>query len=114
MFSLTYLGCNSKGSNSINRVDYDIEVGELFQVELNANRTTGYSWKWMNSESISIVDSIDLSYKPDTSALVGSGGAEIWIFKGMKPGIDSLKFEYSRPWEQNSVSKSKVVTIRVK
>ncbi len=88
--------------------------GDSFQIELTSNPTTGYSWKWVNRKSVSIVDTIGYKYLPDSLGLVGSGGKEIWLFKGIKIGVDSLCFEYNRVWEANSTVNTKTIYVRIK
>lgn len=111
-FCLTIMGCTDK--EPIINADYDILVGKTFQINLISNPTTGYSWKWINSQTVTTIDSIDFNYVPDTPVLDGSGGKEIWKFKGVNAGIDSLKFEYCRGWEENSSIENKIVIVRVK
>jgi len=106
--------CNERKEEPIINFDYDIQVNGTFQVELISNHTTGYSWKWANADIISIVDSVDYSYIPDTAVLVGSGGKEIWTFKGVHIGIDSLKFDYCKSWELNSTVENKNFIVKVK
>ena len=43
-------------------VDYDILINEEFEVDFDSNPTTGYSWRWANSQAVEIVDSVGHSY----------------------------------------------------
>jgi len=94
--------------------DYEIELNENFQLELDSNPTTGFAWKWTNKQSVTIVDSVGREYIPNTPVLTGSGGKEIWKFKGIKTGIDTIKLEYCRSWEAASTVTSKTITVKVK
>jgi len=96
------------------KTDYEIAVNESFQVELDSNPTTGFAWKWTNKESVSIVDSTGTEYVPDTPALTGGGGKEIWKFTGLKSGTDTIKLEYCRPWDTTSTANTKNVTVKVR
>jgi predicted secreted protein len=93
---------------------YELTVDDRFTIELTSNHTTGYSWKWTNQQSVTVVDSVDYEYITDKPELVGSGGKEIWKFRGIKKGADTLKFEYNRSWEPNSSVKSQTIVVRVK
>lgn len=108
--------CRKNGENSSNDLNFDFEIskGENFQIELVSNPTTGYSWKWVNRKSDSVVDTIGYEYLPGSPGLVGSGGKEIWKFIGLKIGIDTLYFEYNRVWKPNSTVSTKKIIINVK
>ena len=96
------------------KTDYEIAVNESFQLELDSNPTTGYRWEWTNKESVSIVGTLDNKYVSGSPASAGSGGKEIWKFKGLKSGLDTIKLEYCRSWEPNSSVDKKTITIKVK
>ncbi len=100
-------------SDNIN-ADYEIGLNESFQLDLVSNPTTGYSWRWTNKQSVSIVDTFDYSFIPDSPILVGSGGKEIWKFKGIKSGVDSIKLEFCRSFEPNSTIDTKEIVVNVK
>ena len=93
--------------------DHQGKVGSIIKIELISNPTTGYSWKWTNKESISILDSIGYSFVPKSN-LVGSGGVEIWEFKCKKKGTEVIKFSYNRSWEPDSTVEQKEISITVK
>jgi len=95
-------------------VDYEISINGEFQIELISNPTTGYSWAWVNKQTVIIVDTVDWSYIADTPILTGSGGKEIWKFKGLERGVDSIKMEYCRLWDSNSTIDSKIIIVKVK
>ena len=95
-------------------------MDEAFNVVLAANYTTLYRWQWINRQTVQIVDSIGCIYVcSDTDPTIsGSGGAEIWTFKGVEKGIDSLIMEHSPRWHPNypvdSISTFEIITIVVK
>jgi len=96
------------------KTDYEIAVNDSFQLELDSNPTTGYRWEWTNKESVSIVGTLDNKYVSGSPASAGSGGKEIWKFKGLMSGIDTIILEYCRSWEPNSTVDKKTITIKVK
>ena len=93
--------------------DHEISVNEICQIELVSNPSTGYSWKWVNKEFITIVDSINWTYVAEAPELIGSGGKEIWEFRGVQTGIDTVKFEYSQSWDASSIIDSIYLVIKV-
>ena len=94
--------------------DYTISIDEEFNVQLIANHTTGYRWQWINKQIIDIVDTTDYHYVIDNPNLTGSGGKEIWTFKGVNKGLDSIKMEYNQSWTPNSTVDSKTIVVKVK
>jgi predicted secreted protein len=115
-FLVILLGCktNAIKDTSAMSADFEIAVNDQFEIELTSNSTTGYSWQWANREAVEIIDSVGHEYIADRPQLTGSGGREIWKFLGVRPGIDTIKMEYLRPWDANSTAETKKVVVRVK
>jgi inhibitor of cysteine peptidase len=113
LLTLFFMSCKVQKNQ---KFDYIIDKNEVLEIKLESNPTTGYSWKWMQNESTKILDSIGAIYVPTkvSNGVVGSGGVEIFKFKANKSGIDSLKFEYCRPWEQHSTVTVKKFIVKVK
>jgi inhibitor of cysteine peptidase len=96
------------------KADYSVTIQEEFQIEMESNATTGYSWQWMNHQSVSIIDSIGFSYIVTYPDRLGSPGKEIWRFKGVLSGTDTLHFVYRRPWEKTEIAQTKNIVVEVK
>ena len=94
--------------------DYEIGVGDSFQLELTSNPSTGYSWTWSNQQSVSVVEKTDSKYTPSNPGSIGGGGTDVWTFKGVKSGSDSLKLEYKRGWESGPAAETKTIKVTVK
>jgi inhibitor of cysteine peptidase len=94
--------------------EYEIKVNESFQVEFDSNPTTGFTWKWANEQNVSIVESEGSEYSTSVPVRPGSSGKEIWKFKGKQKGSDTLKFQYSRSFDEISVVSTKTITVKVK
>lgn len=103
-------GCRK---NDLINADYEISVDETFQVELVSNPTTGYTWKWANEQFTNIVDTINWTYVPDAPELIGGGGKEVWEFRGIQTGIDTIKLEYCQSWDASSTIESIHLIIKV-
>ena len=88
-------------------------VNSTFQIELISNPSTGYSWKWVNKESITIVDSANHNFTPYHPDRKGSSGIETWKFLGKTKGTEVLEFKYNRSWDPNSTVDEKAITITV-
>jgi predicted secreted protein len=113
---LILAGCEkTQLDNSVNpKPDYEIAVNGTIQFSLSSNPTTGYSWNWSNKHIESKVDTFDHTFVPDKPILIGSGGREIWNFKAIKIGVDTIILDYCRPWDSNSTIQSKKIIVRIK
>jgi predicted secreted protein len=90
------------------------QTGESFDIELEANWSTGYHWSWMNSSDICTVDSIDLNYIIEDPGLGGTSGTEVWTFKAKSIGEEVLVFTYRGPGAtQNDAGETKEFKVLV-
>jgi len=108
----TFSGCRIHSKAM--KTEYEIGIGESFQIELASNPSTGYSWKWMNKQEMSVVDTTDNQYIPDGPDRIGGGGREIWKFKGLKSGSEVIKLGYTRAWESGPAADTKTIKVNVK
>jgi inhibitor of cysteine peptidase len=72
------------------------EVGEEFEITLDANPTTGYSWEASFDDTF--LQLIEQRYER-TSDLIGGGGHAVFAFKFLRTGKGTITMEYRRPWE---------------
>jgi inhibitor of cysteine peptidase len=88
-----------------------MQVGETLVVRLPSNPSTGYGWVNSSSGETTLRREIDGTYQPGPrpEGVVGSGGTEVWQFRVIHVGRESLRFEYQRPWEK-ATPPAKVVT----
>jgi predicted secreted protein len=91
-----------------------VNAGEWFDVKLESNKTTGYSWVLMITDSNpdGVVVEMGNEYINPETDLRGAPGHELWHFKTMQAGFFNLVFNYTRPWEKEGTS-AKTVTIGV-
>jgi len=83
--------------------DVGLKVGGRLEVHLEANHTTGYLWVQEPVEKPVLQKQGKAVYEQNPSdGKVGVGGVEIWKFKAVKAGKQSLRFEYRRPWEKTA------------
>ncbi len=81
----------------------EVQSGEIFEVKLCSNPTTGFQWL----EEAQISDSVVLKQEdhkfigPESEPPPppGTPGQEVWTFKALKQGSSKIYLEYSRPWE---------------
>ncbi|MDR0409441.1 MAG: protease inhibitor I42 family protein [Spirochaetaceae bacterium] len=70
-----------------------------FVIELDGNRTTGYSWTY-TMEPDGVVREVSSEYRNSgTRNSAGAGGVFVFVFESVNPGSATLRFSYARPWE---------------
>ena len=77
------------------------KVGDTFTIPLEANHTTGYSWRLAQPLEPAILKQLSEKYDGDNSGSMGAGGVETWTFQALAKGVTTLVFEYARPFEKN-------------
>jgi inhibitor of cysteine peptidase len=76
-----------------------LPVGDIAQVILQGNATTGYTWHYtLTGDGVLTLVSDCYSITAPTS-IVGAGGTYTWNFKALKAGEASITFKYYREWE---------------
>lgn len=66
----------------------------MFRVYMQANPSTGYSWKIISNKSVQFVG--EKTFETSTT-MVGAPIHKIWTFKALKKGSTTLKFGYANP-----------------
>jgi predicted secreted protein len=79
-----------------------LSYGDLLQVELLSNLTTGYSWSFHFSRQGILFPDQKPTYRQagERHPTIGAGALEIWKFRTLRPGDTKLIFSYARPWEK--------------
>jgi predicted secreted protein len=77
-------------------------AGKQFSITLNANHTTGYSWRLAKPLDPVLLKQIGDDYHEATSDAVGAPGEEMWTFESVAAGTVELDFEYVRPFENDA------------
>ena len=90
---------NSAVENKIYEVEnITANKSQEFTISLESNPTTGY--QWIPIFNTSIINLISHRFQPSTTKLIGSPGTEIFKFKAINYGTQSLKMFYKRSWEK--------------
>jgi inhibitor of cysteine peptidase len=115
MIGLSLLSaCGSKTvkvDDSMNGQTITVKAGEVIEVSLAGNPTTGYNWYAVNLDETILTQSGEATFKSDSSA-IGSGGIITNTFKAEAAGTTTLTLEYKRAWE-TGVEPIQVFTITV-
>lgn len=87
----------------------NVSVNDTFDITLDSNPTTGYSWQAEYDEAYLVL--VDRTFKPSSDA-VGAGGVEVFTFRALKDGETKVTMVYKRAWEATSL-KSQVFEVKI-
>ncbi len=76
-------------------------VNDQFQVLLEGNPTTGYTWEPDNLDTVLLERQGEPTYI-SKSKLKGSPGKFMLTFKALQPGVTKLRLIYHRTFEKNT------------
>ncbi len=78
----------------------EVPTGGILNMTLASNLTTGFSWnKVAEIGDHSVLQETENKYsEQETNGVVGAGGWETWTFRALKPGVTTIRMEYSQPW----------------
>lgn len=82
-----------------------MKAGELLALQLEANRTTGYSWSVENNGYAGKFYEVGRSYLLPSDAAnnkAGMPGVEVIVFGAQEPGTYKVNLEYKRSWEKGA------------
>jgi inhibitor of cysteine peptidase len=90
-------------------------VGDVVNVVLAGNPSTGYSWHPVITEADTAI--LEQQGKPEYEAdpheeRVGSGGIYTFSFKILAVGEAQLKLEYRRPWEHKPAAETFSIMVK--
>jgi inhibitor of cysteine peptidase len=104
-------GCGSQAqaaetlklTDADNGKTYTVKAGDLVQIVVAGNPTTGYSWMADLSESDAAImqqqgEPLYAQESTDPS-LVGGGGTYTFTFKAVETGEATITLDYARSWE---------------
>ncbi len=92
------VGCEAIGGTPLTR-SVDAVVGDIVELTLCSNPTTGYSWSDPVIDPSNGLKLLDHQARALTSPVPGAAGTEIWRFEVVSAGTTKAALSYSRPWE---------------
>lgn len=81
----------------------ELRVGDLIEVSLPENPTTGYRWQ-LHSPVSPVLEAEADTFAGPQSGLIGAGGVHRWRFKAVKAGVVRLTIDSRRSWEPAPVA----------
>ena len=77
----------------------ELRVGDVLEVTLPGNPTTGYTWEVDTGDAAILRPSGEAEFQSEGTAVVGGGGALTLRFEAVAAGQTPLKLVYHRPFE---------------
>ena len=107
------MSCINQEPYTINDSGKSITLSNFseFEVQLNANASTGYQWQIMTYDSTVIKQVGEPIYEPKDDR-IGSSTNVTYKFQAIADGSTILVMEYRRPWETDKPA-SKVFEMQV-
>ena len=94
-----------------------VKKGEVFEVELESNPTTGFIWDVAptRGRATFLCQSFEGCAVPPAGGvpLIGTGGIQRFLFRAEETGTIEMKAEYSRKWEKRPPLKSCTFQVKV-
>jgi inhibitor of cysteine peptidase len=82
--------------------EVEVPAGDSLKVTLCANPTTGFEWEEAVISDATVLEQVSREFVgPDSEPPPppGTPGQEVWTFKALKGGVNTISVDYSRPWE---------------
>jgi predicted secreted protein len=93
-----------------------LKLGEIMEIILESNPSTGYSWFASVSNPDVLAQMGEPEYVEPTESgstmILGAPGTETFMFQGSDAGSATITLDYKRPWEKD-VAPEKTITITV-
>jgi len=107
-----------KLSEADNGKSLAVKVGEVIEITLPGNPTTGYSWvSALTDKDKALLEEMgEPAYTASSTTegnLVGSGGTYTFTFKAKAAGTAVIKLVYERPWETVEPLETYQLTVNV-
>jgi inhibitor of cysteine peptidase len=77
-----------------------LNTGQMLVIILEANPTTGFTWKVAELNANVLRQVGEIEFHPESNKL-GSGGVQTLCIESVNVGQTSLKLVYHRPWEKD-------------
>jgi inhibitor of cysteine peptidase len=106
ILALLLAGCDASVIVTFGSADSGTEIevntGLTFEVRLEANPSTGYEWRLLDDASTVLEPLGAMAYEQDrsTTGRPGAGGTNVWRFRAIHSGLDTLRMEYRKSWEE--------------
>lgn len=81
-----------------------LETGDLLEIKIEGNPTTGYQWEYIPADDGILASAAEPEYKSMSSgSLVGGGGVYKFTLRAEKPGLTQVELKYYRTFEPKEI-----------
>lgn len=111
--------CSDKGGGEVVELKENstktMSPGEVIQIELPGNPTTGFSWILRDEKELKCVKVASRKFvsKLHPKGMTGVPGVEEIAIEAVSPGEETLVFDYKRVWEKKPPVETKSFPISV-
>ncbi|MGC3964286.1 MAG: protease inhibitor I42 family protein [Rhodocyclaceae bacterium] len=89
-------------SDADSGADRFVKAGDIIEISLPANHTTGFTWGFVADSATTVVSLGQPQYVQNAGTGLGRGGVEKWRFRANRAGTQTLRFEYRRPADRTT------------
>lgn len=90
------------------------KAGKTFSIQLEAQLSTGYSWKLFDAPAALITVKEDVLTDKNNGDKTGGFEIQEFVFKSMEKGELNLTFKYAQHWKKKpEYAKTSVVKVRI-
>ncbi len=82
-----------------------LKQGDEFNLELEANPSTGYFWEFLEPINDSVIELTGEKYKNNNPGAMGTSGIYFLTFKGISAGNTFIKLAYLQSFNKQDVIK---------
>ena len=90
---------------------FEVKSGDLIQMTLSENPTTGYAWKYEDpfteNSGVYSVQMDDFTQEENKDGMAGAKGYRTIVIKAEKAGTDNFELVYVRSWEYKDFVETK-------
>lgn len=97
------------------REPISVVANSSFEIVLDSNPSTGYSWKFAGAPGDRIIDYVGTEYLPDKTqaGVAGAGGEDTLTFRATGAGKATIKLEYVGPGRDPEVGERRSIPVTV-
>jgi predicted secreted protein len=90
----------------------EAQAGDTFHIIIAANPSTGYQWQIVGELDGDTVEFVSRDYTADEPVIPGSGGVDVWTFRGISAGETQITLG-SYPPSLDPTGPEQTITFRV-
>lgn len=93
--------CAAAPVQEVSSNEIEASKGFTFEIALDANPTTGYSWFIKNESALKTVSLKTQRFNAAAEkGVVGAPSKQVFTFTAVNGGSENIILEYKRPWEK--------------